>query len=542
MPCAASTLFFDASGGRLVARLGAFPICPLVTPVKLSRKLPLVCTALVLATVLAGLWGLQRLHAAIGTYQQTLDGVIAQERGVAALQADFKTQVQEWKNVLLRGKDTTARERHWAAFVDREARVGKDAQALLQQLPAGDWRNQVEAFVQAHGRMGAAYRKGYADFQAAQADPVVGDKAVSGIDREPTRRLDELGSQLEKAAAEAVLEAARVRDRALLTSLLLMAAALAGGVVVGVQLSRSITRPLDDAVALATAVADGRLGTRVTVRGDDELRHLLQSLQTMSLQLAEVVGTVRTSSESIATGSSQIAVGGTDLSRRTEEQASSLQQTASAMEQLAGSAASSAATAQRVSELAGAASRAAAEGGDVVQQVATTMDEIQASSRRIADIIGTIDGIAFQTNILALNAAVEAARAGEQGRGFAVVAGEVRALAQRSGTAAREIRQLIGDSVERIGGGATLATQAGEAIRGVVEQVRQVSALVGDISTTVIEQTGGFGQVNQAVAQLDRTTQQNAALVEESSAAAQSLSEQAQRLAQAVQRFRIEAG
>jgi hypothetical protein len=255
---APSTPFFGASAGRPLARLGPSLIGSLVTPVKLSRKLPLVCSALVLATVLAGLWGLQRLYAAIGTYQQTLDGVIAQERGIAAVQTDFKTQVQEWKNVLLRGKDPAARDRHWAAFVDREAQVGKDAQALLKQLPPGDWRNQVEAFVLAHAHMGAAYRKGYADFQAAQADPVVGDKAVSGIDREPTRRLDELGTQLASAAAEAVQQAARVRDRALLTSLLLMAAALAGGVVVGVRLSRSITGPLGDAVALATAVADGR--------------------------------------------------------------------------------------------------------------------------------------------------------------------------------------------------------------------------------------------------------------------------------------------
>ena len=507
---------------------------------KLSRKLPLLCCALVLAASAAGLWGIQRLSQAIGVYEHTLHHEVAQERAVADLQLHFKVQVQEWKNVLLRGKDEAARNKYWAAFAKEEQDVKAHARQLLQTLPSGELRTLGEQFIAAHDSMATAYQQGYAAFVAAQADAAVGDKAVRGIDRKPTELLDTLSTQLADASTKAVQEARTTRDRAVVISLVSLAAVLAGGVAAGLMVSRAIVRPLDAAVMAARDVADGQVGRPVAVSGDDELRDLLQALQTMSTQLAATVGTVRISGDSIATGSSQIAAGSVDLSRRTEEQASSLQQTAAAMEELAGSASSSAATAQRVSQLASTASRAAHSGGQVVQQVADLMQGIADSSRQVAEIIGTIDSIAFQTNILALNAAVEAARAGEQGRGFAVVAAEVRALAQRSSGAAREIRQLIGRSVEQVAGGVELAGQAGQAIRGVVDQVQEVSALVDSISTAVQEQTSGIGQVNQAVAQLDRTTQQNSALVEESTAAAQSLSDQAQRLAQAMQRFRIE--
>ena len=506
---------------------------------KLSRKLPLICCGLVLAASAAGLWGIQRLVASIGVYEHTIAHEVAQERAVSDLQLHFKVQVQEWKNVLLRGKDEAARNKYWAAFGKEEAKVAADAAKLVPNLPAGEMREMGERFIAAHKTMAAAYQKGYAAFNEAQNDSAVGDKAVKGIDRQPTELLDKLANQIAAGSEAAVKEARTERDRALVISLSLLAIALVGGVVAGVLASRAITRPLDDAVALARAVADGQLGQRVAVRGDDEVRDLLQALQTMSTQLADVVGLVRASGESIATGSSQVAAGSLDLSRRTEEQASSLQQTAAAMEQLAGTATSSAATAQRASALADTATRAAQSGGEVVQSVAALMQGITDSSRQVAEIVGTIDGIAFQTNILALNAAVEAARAGEQGRGFAVVASEVRALAQRSSTAAREIRQLIGHSVDQVAGGTDLANRAGEAIRGVASQVQQVSALVGDISTAVSEQTEGIAQVNLAVSQLDRSTQQNSALVEESSAAAHSLNEQARRLSASVQRFQI---
>ena len=259
----------------------------------------------------------------------------------------------------------------------------------------------------------------------------------------------------------------------------------------------------------------------------------------MQQSLARLVGAVRGASDSIATGSQEIAAGNGDLSRRTETQASHLQQTAAAMDELSQTVQANADTAQQANHMADGASVAAEKGGEVVSRVVTTMHDIAQSSRKIADIIGVIDGIAFQTNILALNAAVEAARAGEQGRGFAVVAGEVRLLAQRSAEAAREIKVLIGTSVEKVENGTRLVGDAGQTMDAIVAQVRGVSELINRISGATKEQTLGIGQVGQAVTELDRTTQQNAALVEQSAAAAGSLSQQANRLAETVRVFKL---
>jgi methyl-accepting chemotaxis protein-1 (serine sensor receptor) len=304
-------------------------------------------------------------------------------------------------------------------------------------------------------------------------------------------------------------------------------------------ITRSITRPLALAVRVTETVARGDLTSQVGTTMRDETGRLLAALQNMIDSLVKVVCTVRASSDSIATGSSQIATGNADLSQRTEEQASNLQQTAASMEQLASTVKNNADTARQAATLASTASDVAAKGGDVVGQVVSTMDEITASSKKIADIIGVIDGIAFQTNILALNAAVEAARAGEQGRGFAVVAGEVRNLAQRSAEAAKEIKALIGASVERVETGSRLVGDAGTTMADIVTQVRKVAGLIGEISSATLEQTTGIGQVSGAVNQLDQVTQQNAALVEESAAAADSLNQQATRLVEAVQVFKL---
>ena len=262
----------------------------------------------------------------------------------------------------------------------------------------------------------------------------------------------------------------------------------------------------------------------------------------MQRQFAEIVGQVRQSSESIATGSAQIASGNADLSQRTEEQASNLQQTAASMEQMTSTVNRNAETAHMATKLASAASAAASKGGEAVEQVVATMGDISASSKQIADIIGTIDGIAFQTNILALNAAVEAARAGEQGRGFAVVAGEVRSLAQRSAESAREITALIGSSVDRVESGSRLVHEAGATIGDVVAQFQRVADLIVEIGAATQEQTQGIRQIGSSVAQLDRATQQNAALVEESAAAAESLRQQAARMNEVVGKFRVGAG
>ncbi len=321
----------------------------------------------------------------------------------------------------------------------------------------------------------------------------------------------------------------------------LLSAAVIAGATLAWLITRSITLPIAQAVHVAETVAGGDLSATWSIDSNDETGRLLAALQRMNRRLAQIVGEVRQGAESIATGSSQIATGNADLSQRTEEQASNLQQTAASMEELTATVQQNADTARQATQLAGGASGAAAQGGRVVEQVVATMDTITQSSRKIGDIIGVIDGIAFQTNILALNAAVEAARAGEQGRGFAVVAGEVRSLAQRSAQAAREIKTLIGESVENVADGSRLVDEAGRAMGDIVNQVSRVSDLIGEISAASVEQSTGIGQIGDAVQQLDQVTQQNAALVEESAAAAESLRSQAGRLVQAVAVFKLPA-
>jgi len=304
-------------------------------------------------------------------------------------------------------------------------------------------------------------------------------------------------------------------------------------------LVRSIIGPMVNLATTARRIGDGDLDATVPTDRHDEVGDVMLSLAAMRDSLRGVVSQVRQAAESIQVASSEVASGNTDLSHRTEQTASSLQATASSLEQLTGTVRQSADSAAQANQLATSASQVATRGGEVVAQVVTTMDEINTSSKRIADIIGTIDGIAFQTNILALNAAVEAARAGEQGRGFAVVAGEVRSLAQRSAEAAREIKTLIGSSVERVETGARLVQDAGATMGEIVASVQRVTDIIGEISAAAAEQSQGIGQVNGAVNSLDQMTQQNAALVEESAAAAESLKEQAVKLSQTMQVFRI---
>ena len=365
----------------------------------------------------------------------------------------------------------------------------------------------------------------FSDFVPASREYLEGIRAVAELQRE---QLDEQIS---------LVVSSNLRARAALAGF--SAVALLVGIGIAVMLTRSITRPLNRAVQAADAIARFDLSDRIDASGRDETGQLLRAMQTMQSALVRLIGEVRGSSDSISTASNEIAVGNMDLSGRTEQTASNLQQAAASLTQLTGTVRQTADSATTANQLAVSAVGTAQQGGTLMKEVVSTMGEISESSRRIHDIIGVIDGIAFQTNILALNAAVEAARAGEQGRGFAVVAGEVRSLAQRSASAAREIKTLIASSVERVDSGSALVSNAGATMERIVQSVQRVSDLIAEISASAREQSQGIGEVHSAVGQLDEMTQRNAALVEEAASAAESLKEQTHRLVEAVSVFRL---
>ena len=372
------------------------------------------------------------------------------------------------------------------------------------------------------------------------------DEAVAFLMEEvrPAQRkfmelLGELIALENKASEDAAREAAQAYDNARTVTIVVSVVAIALGAFIAWLTTRGITGPITRAVAIARTVASGDLSSRIDATGKDETGQLLHALKEMNDSLVTIVGNVRTGTDTIATATAQIAAGNMDLSSRTEQQASSLEETASSMEELTAAVKHNADNARQAEQLAVSASDVAARGGAVVSNVVDTMDAINVSARKIVDIIGVIDGIAFQTNILALNAAVEAARAGEEGRGFAVVASEVRSLAQRSAIAAREIKVLIDDSVDKVQAGSKLVSEAGATMDDVVSSVRRVTDIIGEITAASEEQSAGIAQVNQAITQMDQVTQQNAALVEEAAAAAGSLQDQAGILAQAVGVFRL---
>jgi len=353
--------------------------------------------------------------------------------------------------------------------------------------------------------------------------------------------IDEIVAYEARQAEQAGAEARAAYQRTNRLMLALGALAILLGAAATWFITRSISGPIRQAMRVAETVAAGDLGSRIVIASRDETGRLLQALKNMNDSLVAIVGRVRGGTEAIASASSQIAAGNQDLSSRTEEQASSLEETASSMEELTSTVKQNADNARQANQLAVSASSVAEKGGAVVAQVVDTMGSINASSKKIVDIIGVIDGIAFQTNILALNAAVEAARAGEQGRGFAVVASEVRNLAQRSAAAAKEIKALIDDSVGKVETGAELVNQAGATMQEIVDSVKRVTDIMAEITAASAEQTDGIEQIQQAITQMDSTTQQNAALVEQAAAASLSMQQQAAALTEAVSVFKLGA-
>jgi methyl-accepting chemotaxis protein len=504
----------------------------------------LVCLGAVVASF--GIYGLSRLNQSNDDlYQRELLGISYVKEaninliymGRARAQFASAATEQERQAALQTFKESAGNMQAWLDKARPLFYLAKGQEALAK----------LDAQIKELLPLAGTYFEAAAQKPLAAADPDLTrmDQQVRQQNKAVDDQLTVLTRLKEENGANAAKESGETFRSISLIMLAMTGVAALCGLAIGVLITKGITRALGgepEAVArAANDVAAGNLTTEIdTSRAT--AGSVVAAMHEMQQSLRRVVSLVRASSDSIATGSSQIATGNADLSQRTEEQASNLQQTAASMEQLTATVQTNADTARQAAQLAGSATTAAGQGGVVVQQVVQTMEGISAASKKIADIIGVIDGIAFQTNILALNAAVEAARAGEQGRGFAVVATEVRTLAQRSAAAAKEIKALIQNSVETVEAGSQQVGEAGRAMQGIVAQVKRVNDLIAEISAATIEQTQGISQVGDAVNQLDQVTQQNAALVEESAAAAESLNQQAARLVSAVSVFDLGTG
>ena len=506
-----------------------------------ARMMGAIAVVLVLLGAVggAGWWGMGRLSQVA---QEFTENAFNETTTLSQLKSTLGAMTLHEKDMVIayeRPEQVLKAKALWKAEIDK---TGAQIESMLSGQEDGDnpLLRQMQERLKAYA---AAVEPVTHQLESGGYETATIANRMLGRAHEQHKALMGLLEQVEQALAAEVAALSAESQSANRQTLLVFggALALAALIVVPSTLAnmRSICAPVEQARVLADHIAQGDLTHRVTAQGKDELSDLLRSLGRMQDSLSRIVGEVRNSTDSIGTASSEIASGNQDLSARTEQTASNLQETAASMEQLSSTVRHSAEAARQASAMAVANAEVAARGGAVVGQVVTTMQEIQSSSQKIGDIIGVIDGIAFQTNILALNAAVEAARAGEQGRGFAVVASEVRSLAQRSAEAAKEIKGLIGASVDKVQTGTQLVAEAGSTIGEIVDNAQKISAFVTDITTAAQEQSDGIGQVNTAVGQLDQMTQQNAALVEQSAAAAQSLREQATRLADAVQVFRV---
>jgi methyl-accepting chemotaxis protein len=512
-----------------------------ISNIKIGKRLGLGFALILAMTVLIALAGIWRLTEVAESTRTMMAAPLTKER-----------LITDWYSL------NFASIRRTAAIVkstdpalgpyfkeDSAASVKKAAELLkgIEPLISGEAEKALFAKILDQRKLYSASRDGAVKAKAAGNEEEAAKLLEQGFT--PAAKLyQELLQELVVMQRTSIDATAKAIDANATRSTMIITALTAGAVLLGAILSwlltTGITRPIRAAVDLAETVAGGDLTRSVKTDTTDETGSLLRALGHMNDSLVRIVSQVRNGTDTIATGSAEISAGNFDLSSRTEQQASALEETAASMEELTTTVRQNADNARQANQLSIAASEVAAQGGAVVGQVITTMGSINESSRKIVDIIGVIDGIAFQTNILALNAAVEAARAGEQGRGFAVVASEVRNLAQRSAAAAKEIKVLIGDSVDKVDVGAKLVDQAGATMEQVVSSIRRVTDIMAEITHASQEQTGGIEQVNQAIGQMDQVTQQNAALVEEAAAAAASMQDQAATLAQVVSVFKLD--
>ena len=506
------------------------------------KLLVLVILALGLPLAVA-LWSLSSVYDATeGLDRVSRKDFLAQETVLRAT-IRFKQQVQEWKDVLLRGADPAALDKHWNGFTAREAEVKIAVREAREAIPYEDLRAKLDQFLVAHNAAGEKYRAGLQAFKASGFDPHVGDKAVAGIDRPSTDLLLDAEKIARERGVYAVSSALASAFNAYRVAFAVTAVAVAVAlVVVWLVIRRAIVEPVREAARFAARIGAGDLTGEIRSRSRDEIGQLLEGLAKMKASLTDIVRQMSIAAEAVAAAAAQVATGSTALSQQTEEQASSLEETAASMEELATTVVQNAAHARQADAVARDASRAALAGGTEVRNIVGTMGEISTEARRITDIVAVIDSIAFQTNILALNAAVEAARAGEQGRGFAVVAAEVRTLAQRSADAAKEIKGLIGRSSQKVEAGAVLVEGAAATIERLVPGVQEVSGIMTSIAESSAEQARTVQQINRTVTEMDKVIQHTASSVEQSAAAAEGMRRQAGQMVKTVSAFRLAEG